>query len=49
MALTESSLYHYRKAAPSQEKWTWAQTVWFILLTCGAFWAAVVALVLSLI
>jgi hypothetical protein len=47
MALTESSLHDYRKAAPSNEKWSWAQTVLFILLTCGGFWAAVIALVLS--
>jgi len=49
MALTESSIYVYRKTAPSEEKWTWAQTMWFILLTCGGFWAGVIALVFWLV
>ncbi len=49
MTITESGLYHYRKTEPAQAKWSWAQTMIFILITCGVFWAAVIGLVLSLI
>jgi hypothetical protein len=46
MALTETTLHHYREERPAQAKWSWAQAVWFITLSCGLFWAGVIALAL---
>jgi hypothetical protein len=48
MALIASTRFSYRDAhqheVQTREKWTWAQSLWFILLSGALFWAGVIAL-----
>jgi hypothetical protein len=49
MQLTESTPQYYQETRSAPEKWSWARSVWFILLGSGLFWGVVICLLWSAI